>query len=78
MNEIASVCNYLLLKMGKNAYHETADGSRSCIVGIYHSMTWAATKQNLLASFKGSGDSTKKIIIASTALSMGVNFPDVR
>ncbi len=78
MYEIASVCNYLLLKMGKNAYHETADGSRSCIVGIYHSMTWAATKQNLLASFKGSGDSTKKIIIASTALSMGVNFPDVR
>jgi superfamily II DNA helicase RecQ len=38
-------------------------------------MTWAATKKRLLASFKGSGDDTK--IIASTALSMGLNFPDV-
>ncbi|CAB3990470.1 ATP-dependent DNA helicase, partial [Paramuricea clavata] len=77
MNEMASVCNYLFLKMGKYIYYETADGVRSCIVGVYHSITWAATKKRLLASFKGSGDDTKIIIIASTALSMGVNFPDV-
>jgi superfamily II DNA helicase RecQ len=77
MNEMASICNYLFLKMGKYIYYERADGERSCIVGIYHSMTWAATKKRLLASFKGSGDDTKIIIIASTALSMGVNFPDV-
>ncbi|XP_028412038.1 mediator of RNA polymerase II transcription subunit 34-like [Dendronephthya gigantea] len=78
MNEIASVCNYLLLKMGKDVYYEAADGTRTCIVGIYHSMTWAGTKKKLLESFKGCGnDSIQRIIIASTALSMGVNFPDV-
>jgi superfamily II DNA helicase RecQ len=78
MNEMATVCNYLLFKMGSYAYHNTADGSRSCIIGVYHSMTWAATKEALLASFKGHGNDIKKLIIASTALSMGVNFPDVR
>lgn len=78
MNEMASVCNYLLFKLGKDAYPKTASGARDCIVGIYHSMTWAATKERLLASFKGSGDDTnKRIVIASTALSMGVNFPNV-
>ena len=79
IGEIPSVANYLLFKMGKHAYHNTADGMRCCIVGVYHFMAWAATRKRLFKSFKGSGgDTCEKIIISSTALSMGVNFPDVR
>jgi superfamily II DNA helicase RecQ len=40
-------------------------------------MTWTENKDKFLKDFK-EGDSIKRIVIASTALSMGVNFSDVR
>lgn len=81
MNDMACVCNYLLFKLGKYAYNPTSSrDAKDCIVDVYHSMTWADSKERLLASFKGSleDDIKRRIVIASTALSMGVNFPDVR
>ena len=48
----------------------------NCILGIYHSNSWQSTKDRVLAQFKTNG--VKRILIATTALCMGVNFPDVR
>lgn len=69
MNEIASVVNYLLCKL----HHEHVDKG---IIGIYHSNSWSTNKERIMESFKGNG--CIRVVVASTALCMGVNFPDVR
>ena len=46
------------------------------IIGIFHSVSWPKMKDKLLSEFRM--QAKKRLIIASTALSMGVNFGDVR
>lgn len=78
MSEMASVANYLLFKLGQDAYvSNPSDGSKECLIVIFHSMTWIERKDKFLASFK-KADSVARIVVASIALSMGVNFPDVK
>ena len=78
MSEMASVANYLLFKLGQDAYvSNPSDGSKECLIVIFHSMTWIERKDKFLASFK-KADSVARIVVASTALSMGVNFRDVK
>jgi superfamily II DNA helicase RecQ len=45
-------------------------------VGIFHSVTQEKYKERIVKSLKGDG--SKRIVIATSALSMGVNFPDIR
>ncbi|XP_078582809.1 putative ATP-dependent DNA helicase RecS isoform X1 [Branchiostoma floridae x Branchiostoma japonicum] len=53
--------------------------SRNCRVGMYHSETLPEKKEHVLSSFRGTSKfSNLSVVIATTALSMGVNFPDVR
>ena len=68
---MASVAKYLSFKLGQDAYV-----SNLCLIVIFHSMTRIERKDKFLARFK-KADSVARIIVASTALSMGVNFPDV-
>ena len=77
MNEIAVVVNHLILELGRSVFHpEFSTEQDNCILGIYHSNSWQSTKDRVLAQFKTNG--VKRILIATTALCMGVNFPDVR
>lgn len=77
MNEIAVVVNHLILELGKLVFYpEFSAVQDNCILGIYHSNSWQSTKERVLAQFKTS--CVKLILIATTALCMGVNFPDVR
>ena len=77
LTDIAGVLNYLLMELGKKAYSPLdSRTSDNCIIGIYHSLTLKKYKAQVVESFKGVGK--KRIVIASSALSMGVNFPDVR
>ena len=48
----------------------------NCLIGIYHSNSWQSSKDRVLNQFEGAG--VKRVIIATTAPCMGVNFPDVR
>lgn len=76
MNEIAVVVNYLILELGRSVFYpEFSAQQDNCILGIYHSNSWQSTKDRVLAQFKTNG--VKRILIATTALCMGVNFPDV-
>ena len=45
-------------------------------IGVYHSNSWQANKDCIRNSLKGNG--MKRVIVATTALCMGVNFPDIR
>ena len=77
LTDIAAVFSHMLLQLGSNAYFpQDNQTSPNCLVGIYHSLTLQKYKDRITNSFKGNGK--KRIIIASSALSMGVNFPDVR
>ena len=71
MSEMASVAKYLSFKLGQDAYV-----SNLCLIVIFHSMTRIERKDKFLSSFKKE-DSVARIIVTSTALSMGVHFPDV-
>ena len=78
LNDIASVVNVLLLKLGSHAYIPVgSNDSNDFIVGIFHSASWPNYKEKLLNDFKMLS-SKKIIIVASSALSMGVDFPDIR
>ena len=78
MSEIASVANYFIFKLGQDAYvSNPSDGSKECLIVIFHNMTWIERKDKFLASFK-KADPVARIVVASTALSMGANFPDVK
>lgn len=77
LTDIAAVFNYLLMELRKAAYSpEDSQTSDNCLIGIYHSLSLKKYKVRVIDSFKGDGK--KRVVIASSALSMGVNFPDVR
>lgn len=75
MNDIAKVVNYLLQKLVDFAYNDTKD-PESCYIGIYHSNSWQECKDCITKSLKENG--VKTVIVATTSLCMGVNFPDIR
>ena len=78
MNDIARVCNYLLLKLGDSAFCQSGEKlAENCMIGIYHSTTWDAQKQRIVDALKNTESCSSRIIVATTALSMGVNFPDI-
>ena len=74
---IANVANYLMMKLGSHAFHPTSSVNREdCLIGIMHSAIQKKYKDRLLQSLKVDG--TERVAIATTSLSMGVNFPDIR
>ena len=69
--------NHLLLKLGKYVcYPPSSHNQEDLLIGIFHSFSWPEQKETVLQSL--SGNRPKRVVIASTALSMGVNFPDIR
>lgn len=78
LNEIAQVTNYLLSKLGPHAYDQQNKVPQNCFLGVYHSNSWDRNKERISNSLKARNDSIKRVVVATTALCMGVNFPDIR
>ena len=77
LKEIAIVVDNLLVKLGEYAFHPSSSREKKdLIIGIFHSTSWAESKERIMKSLREDG--SKRIIVASTALSMGVNFPNIR
>ena len=77
LTDIAAVLNYLLMELGEVAYSpQDSQTPENCLIGIYHSLTLKKYKARVINLFKGIGK--KRVNLASSALSMGVNFSDVR
>ena len=77
LKDIAVVLNYLLLKLGLYAYGRSKKNTHeNLIIGIFHSLSWPHCKEQIQQSMKQDGIQT--IIVASSALSMGVDFPNIR
>jgi superfamily II DNA helicase RecQ len=75
---VGSVMNYLMMQLGPFAFYPPSSHERmNCLLGIFHSSTLQKYKETLLKSFK-EPDGLIRITVATTALSMGVNFPNIR
>ena len=77
LNDIAAVFNNLMLQLGPCAYHFSDTKNPECrIIGMYRSNSFKEHKERLFLQFKGQG--YKRVIVTSSSLSMGVNFPDIK
>ena len=76
MAKIAVILNHLMSQLGKKVFFPNCSPVKdNCLIGIYHSNSWQSSKDRVMEQFKSCG--VKRVIIATTALCMGVNFPDV-
>lgn len=77
MKDVATLVNYIMWKLGTSAFSpQDSRKPDDCILGIYHSLSWDKYKDRLVVDLKTNGK--KRLVVATTALSMGVNFPDIR
>ena len=75
-NNISFVLSYLLMTLRGNAFINTESNGKVSLIGVYHSKTWDKEKQQIEEDFKADG--LKRVVIATCALGMGINFPHVR
>ena len=76
VSDIVMVLSTLLMKLGDDAYLEGEPVPNRCILTVYYSATPDSAKNRVTSSFTGCGSA--RMVIASTSLSMGVDFPHVR
>lgn len=77
MHDVAKVFAFLLAELGDSAYvAEKPRNPENRLVGIYHSMTLPKYRSRVSYSLKDTVGQVR-IVVATSALSMGVNFPDV-
>ena len=77
VSDIVLVLSTLLMKLGNNAYLKGSDPAPNrCILAVYYSATPESAKTRVTNSFSFSGNA--RAVIASTSLSMEIDFPHVR
>ena len=75
---VGSIINYLIMQLGPHAFYPTTSQKRKdCLLGIFHSSTLPKCKEKLMKSFNDP-NGLIRVTIATIALSMGVNFPNIR
>ena len=77
VRDIATIVNWFLVKLDNAAFSPRTSRKREdCLIGIYHSLTVESNKERLTKGLKEDG--VPRVVLATTALSMGVNFPHIR
>lgn len=78
LSDVAKLVSNLFAMLGDALYEpDKSHHPSNRLVGIYHAHTHSKYKERVLSSFK-SLSGTIRVVIATTALGMGVNFPDVK
>ena len=78
LSDVAKLVSNLFAMLGDALYEPGKPHHPSNrLVGIYHAHTHSKYKERVLSSFK-SLSGTIRVVIATTAFGMGVNFPDVK
>ena len=72
LKDIATIVNWFLMMLDNKAFYQTTSTNRKdCLIGIYHSLTHKSDKDKIAKDLKEGG--ITRIVLATTALSMGVN-----
>ena len=77
ITDLSTVLSYLLMKLGDKAYLDQEKSPLNCLLGVYHSNSPDELKERVKKSFKFD-DGPIRVVLATSALSLGVNFKDVR
>ncbi|XP_068735728.1 ATP-dependent DNA helicase Q1-like [Montipora capricornis] len=77
ITDISTVLSYLLTKLGSAAYVDQEKSPLKCLIAVYHSNSPKESKVRVNKSLK-LNDGPIRIVLATSALSLGVNFKDVR
>jgi superfamily II DNA helicase RecQ len=79
VNDIVFILSYLLMELGSSGLYAKGHlpQQQSCLIGVYYSQTPQSLKDTLTASFENDTGCTR-VAIASSSLSMGVDFPNVK
>ena len=75
--DISTVLSYLLTKLGSAAYVDQEKSPLKCLIAVYHSNSPEESKVRANKSLK-LNDGPIRIVLATSASSLGVNFKDVR
>lgn len=77
VNDIVLILSFLLMKLGDKAYVPgEAPVAERCLISVYYSVTPQRMKERVTNSFEN-GTGKARVVIATTSLSMGVDFPKV-
>ena len=75
--DIARIVKWFLVKLDSAAFSPRTSRKREdCLIGIYHFLTVESNKERLAKGLKEDG--VTRVVLATTALIMGVNFPHIR
>lgn len=78
VNDIVLVLNFFLTQLGQSVYVDGDEPAQErCLLGVYYSQTPKNAKDKITSSFECIKGNIR-VVIASTSLSMGVDFPHVR
>lgn len=77
ITDLSTVLSYLLMKLGDRAYVDQKKSLSKCVLGVYHSNSPDELKECVKKSFTFD-DGPIRVVLATSALSLGVNFKDVR
>lgn len=77
ITDISTVLSYLVTKLGDRAYVGQEKSPSNCLLGVYHSKSPDELKERVKKSFKFD-DGSIRVVLATSALSLGVNFKDIR
>ena len=77
ITDLSTVLSYLLMKLGDKAYVDQEKSPSNCLLGVYHSNSPDELKERVKKSFKFD-DGPIRVVLATSALSLGVNFKDIR
>ncbi|XP_015255333.1 PREDICTED: probable Werner syndrome ATP-dependent helicase homolog 1 [Cyprinodon variegatus] len=77
LKAVGSVFCHLKAKLGEDAWvnRDPEHKAENMLIGMFHSKTLPQYKQRVLASF--TGESSCRVVVATTALGMGLNFPNI-
>ncbi|XP_028441999.1 putative ATP-dependent DNA helicase Q1 [Perca flavescens] len=74
---VGKVFSYIKAELGEDAWidRDQDHKAENLLIGMFHSKTLTHHKQRVLLSFNGEGSC--RVVVATTALGMGLNFPNV-
>ncbi|XP_077061923.1 putative ATP-dependent DNA helicase Q1 [Siphateles boraxobius] len=77
LKSVGKVYSYLKAELGEDAWIDRDKDHKAehLLIGMFHSKTLTQYKDRVLASFNGEGSC--RVVVATTALGMGLNFPNV-
>ncbi|KAL9977374.1 hypothetical protein ACROYT_G014766 [Oculina patagonica] len=77
ITDLSTLLSYLLMKLGDLAYLDKEKYTSKCLLGVYYSNSPVELKDLVKKSLKFD-DGPIRIVLATSALSLGVNFKDIR